>query len=473
MSRASFCPPAHPHDFARRHRPEAPLRPAPDSISNYTPLFEFYRHKMFSTTDYRPKLSAEAFAPQAELLARWNDREWEGDPLADEVVALFHRLPSGQGRRLFEQALEQGIESVDHPPEALSALFNQLAELPERFDMHKVQRGADNLADLSPLVHYLANTSMVWVSTNVGPVSRMVGATGRFFDIKKSLSRFVETTSYVLGDVSAVDAFQTGSQSLKNGTRVRIMHALVRAHAMNSDDLNVTDYARRGNPMSMRNSISGGITFALYPLWFDALLGGKISAQDYDDACELAGCIAYVNGVEYDVLPRGVMEYSLFFDSALAMHEGVTPFTRELNQAFYLGIPELLKVQSSHGWRRQPLRGLLAGLGPLLVGLNQWMYGVVMVRNMEGMPKLCGWSPYLFEVYARLRPVFDYLDGRWPGQDRRKVRRKLRNRRITAVGFNRLLANLLNRQTSVETRIDYRAHDQTQEADLCGPKRSE
>ncbi|HAD63043.1 MAG TPA: hypothetical protein DHV78_14930, partial [Alcanivorax sp.] len=53
-----------------------------------------------------------------------------GDPLADAVVAMYHRLPAGQGRKLLDQALEQGLHTLDDPPEELTALFHQVDHEP-------------------------------------------------------------------------------------------------------------------------------------------------------------------------------------------------------------------------------------------------------------------------------------------------------------------------------------------------------
>jgi len=49
-----------------------------------------------------------------------------GDPLADDVVAMFKRLPVGEGRRMFEIAVERGIDAVPDAPAELVALFQQL-----------------------------------------------------------------------------------------------------------------------------------------------------------------------------------------------------------------------------------------------------------------------------------------------------------------------------------------------------------
>ena len=46
-----------------------------------------------------------------------------GDPLADDLIAAFRRLPAGAGRAQFETALENGIGAVDDPLPELVAFF--------------------------------------------------------------------------------------------------------------------------------------------------------------------------------------------------------------------------------------------------------------------------------------------------------------------------------------------------------------
>ena len=66
-----------------------------------------------------------------------------GDPLADAVVALYQRLPNGEGRKLVDQALAHGIDSVEDAPDELTALFHQVDHEPIWLDRDKLQRACD------------------------------------------------------------------------------------------------------------------------------------------------------------------------------------------------------------------------------------------------------------------------------------------------------------------------------------------
>ncbi|RLT94148.1 MAG: DUF2236 domain-containing protein, partial [Ketobacter sp.] len=66
-----------------------------------------------------------------------------GDALADAVVQMYKDLPTGQGRKLVDQALEQGIASVDNAPQALIDLFAQIEDEPIWLDRDKLKLGCD------------------------------------------------------------------------------------------------------------------------------------------------------------------------------------------------------------------------------------------------------------------------------------------------------------------------------------------
>lgn len=461
----------HPYNFYRCQRPNAPLRPAPKVSAQYNPIYTGYREMLFASTGYSIKRSAEEFKPFSTRLDRWSDAEWEGDYIGDTLAIWMRSTPNNEGRKLFNQALEYGIESVADAPQIMRDYFRQVDATPQLFDMKKVQKGADMLADLSPIMHYLANTSLMWTSTTLGPVSRMVGATGRFLDVANSLSRFVETSSYVVGDVSSADVFQRFSRSLKTGVNVRLMHSLIRNQVIKSDDLDVFDFENRGHPMSMRIGANGGMMFSLYCIWFSASLGKKYSREDYENCAELARCISYINGVDYQWLPKDFDECCLYIDHSLAMCEGQTEFTEGLNNAFYSGIPYLLADRQSSSIMKKIMRLTTPISQGFLLGINQWSYGDAMFNNMPGMPKRAFWPKYVFMAIKFIRPKILGLDKIIPGYDARLIKRRIKHREFTSKKFVSLVAKLMKRSDSQEVKMRYDSHDHSTEKDLKKAKK--
>src|SRR5690606_32812373 len=98
-------------------------RPAPPEALRYNPDWTRARRRLFSECiDVVEGVPGE----NDEYMDRVKHRLWDGDQLMDEVANMFRRLKPGVGRRLFEQALEEGIEQVKDSPSELVALFKQL-----------------------------------------------------------------------------------------------------------------------------------------------------------------------------------------------------------------------------------------------------------------------------------------------------------------------------------------------------------
>ncbi len=57
------------------------------------------------------------------------------------AVEAFERLGHQQGRALFEQALTQGIDTLEDPPQEFVDLFDHLDQLPAQFDLVAAERG--------------------------------------------------------------------------------------------------------------------------------------------------------------------------------------------------------------------------------------------------------------------------------------------------------------------------------------------
>src|SRR5262245_8594633 len=63
------------------------------------------------------------------------------DPVAEAVVAALCGDGSGQGKRLLDLALEQGIGAVPNPPRALVRLFEQIDDVPFWVDREQLDLG--------------------------------------------------------------------------------------------------------------------------------------------------------------------------------------------------------------------------------------------------------------------------------------------------------------------------------------------
>src|SRR4051794_11521747 len=116
----------HPYDYY--YRPSMALRPPPPRAVA-SELWLGPRKAMLGPwIDVQPE---PMDTPRTRLMA---DHLWQGDEPMDDLVAAFRNMGSAGGRRMLNQALAHGIDSVDEPLPELVNLFARLDNPPEWYD---------------------------------------------------------------------------------------------------------------------------------------------------------------------------------------------------------------------------------------------------------------------------------------------------------------------------------------------------
>src|SRR3569833_3241980 len=142
------------------------------------------------------------------------------DQRADDVVAWMARQPKGQGRKLFEDALENGVTA----PGPLKAFFDEVNAKPHWVDDERLERGAKAitragllglfpLGDMSLMGGYLASRA----------TKSLVG-TGEIE--YQATRRLVETATWWI-DVTTPGALKHGEKGYAAALRIRLVHAHV------------------------------------------------------------------------------------------------------------------------------------------------------------------------------------------------------------------------------------------------------
>ncbi|MFQ6325589.1 oxygenase MpaB family protein [Nocardia sp. CWNU-33] len=220
-----------------------------------------------------------------------------GDPLADDVVAMIQRLPVGEGRRMFEIAVEQGIDAVPDAPQELRALFEQVEADPYWLDRGKIDRGA----------RVVGRTS-VWGGIAMGMFALMGGYLASRAD--KTLvgtgdlnamapRRLAETTQWWL-DVTTPGGLQHNRVGYQSVLRVRLMHALVRAGMNRRPDW---DYAAWDQPVNQVLTVGTLGLFSMANLVGAQALGLRFSAKEKDAVFHLWRYVGFLLGIDAEILP--------------------------------------------------------------------------------------------------------------------------------------------------------------------------
>ncbi len=163
-----------------------------------------------------------ATAEQREAYLRYTHL---GDPAADEVVAMFARLPTGQGRALFERALEEGIEALPEPPPELTALFEQV-RMPYWVDTDRLDHACRVIARTGPLAYTSLSMLALLGGYLASRVTKTLTSTGT---LQRMAPRRLAETGIWFSEVTAAGGLERFAPGWKNTLRVRIRHATVRA----------------------------------------------------------------------------------------------------------------------------------------------------------------------------------------------------------------------------------------------------
>jgi hypothetical protein len=220
----------------------------------------------------------------------------QGDPLADDLVLAFEALPPGEGQRMFEQALEKGIETVASPPPALVRLFEQIDAVPEWVDWERIHRGAR--AYMRPGFFGGLTLSAVGLLTGYHShaATKALAFTGRLDQMAQR--RLAETGLFVL-QVFQIDGLRRFGAGLKTAVRVRLIHAQIRRHLARMPAWRTEDW---GVPINNADMAATNATFSIGMLTSVRQLGFRFTTDEADDVMLLWKYSGYLSGVDLGLL---------------------------------------------------------------------------------------------------------------------------------------------------------------------------
>lgn len=254
------------------------------------------------------------------IVDRIVDGCFTADPAADAVVAAFRELPGGAGWRLLERGLATGPASLPSgTPRALHDLLGPLQTLPDWVDPGRLRAGAVAYwrAGAGPLSLSLTCGALAYGYQSAS-LSRPLAATGRLE--RMAPRRLAETARWVL-DVTTPGGMLPGGDGHSGSVRVRIVHALVRAHLLR--DGGGWDVPNWGVPLSASDAGSTAMGGFL-TIHLDAMhdLGVHYRRQELEDMTHLWAFIAHVMGVPLALAPPGYAEARRQVRAALTIDAG-------------------------------------------------------------------------------------------------------------------------------------------------------
>ncbi|AUM12341.1 hypothetical protein Kalk_07900 [Ketobacter alkanivorans] len=219
-----------------------------------------------------------------------------GDRLADAVVEMYKDLPVGQGRKLVDQALEHGIDSIDNPPQALIALFEQVDDEPIWLDHDKLRLACDVSRRVGPSGELVLRNLALMGGYLGAAAAKPLVFTGQLD--RMTPRRLVETGKFWM-DVTTVGGLGRKQEGFKSAVRVRIMHAQVRKMLLDSGKWNM----EWGHPLNQWDSMATILEFSSIFLTGLRSIGFIFSKKEREAVIHLWRYIGFLMGVEERILP--------------------------------------------------------------------------------------------------------------------------------------------------------------------------
>jgi len=264
-----------------------------------------------------------------DLVDRIARGAFEGDPVADRLIASFKELPSGEGWRMLDEALERGPDAVEGAPPELAELLAPALQPPDWIDLDLVDAGA--------LAYWRSGGLNLGLALICGSLAygykssrltRPLAATGR---LEQMAPRRIQETSRWVAVATKPGALRPGAEGLHATVRLRLVHALVRAHLLRMPEWDHEDW---GVPISASDSLVTAVGgFMTVPVRALKDLGVWFSPAELEAMTHQWSWIASLMGAPDYLIPRSYAEARTTMDTALELDDGPNEDSPKLMRA--------------------------------------------------------------------------------------------------------------------------------------------
>lgn len=284
-----------------------------------------------------PERVAAARATHGDGVDRYLAHLRLGDPMADELAALFEEGPPGAGFRLLLQAIDHGIESLEEPPAPLVALFAQVDRVPSWVDWDLMRLASGRILR-GGLLTALSFATYALPHCYLATANRPLAATGRLLDA--TAHRYAQTTRFV------IESFMPGglrrhADGFKLAILVRLMHARVRRQLLRSGDWIP---AAGEVPVNQAHTALNLVFFSFYVLRGLERLGVRFSAREEEGVLMTWRYVGHLFGVDPALVCTSADEARGLVDLAFSLEFDPDETSRRLCRAMVEAGPAYMNI---------------------------------------------------------------------------------------------------------------------------------
>ena len=250
------------------------------------------------------KTTGRDLFPTEEQIRTFAEDMFRSDPVAERFVdEVYGELGAPAARALLDKALTEGLDSIDNPPTAMKALFEEFETVPEWVDPAMIAEGEAIWRRWGTSLFSVAGGITLEMYTEAAVATPLSLAGGYAGD--NALRRFLETARFWI-DVSEPDALLTpGSAGRATAMRVRVMHVWVRRTVGEHPEW---DTERWGVPISQSYqllTLLGGSVVPAMALW---MVGVQTSLREIRVLLHYQRYLGHLLGVRTQWYPSTIAD---------------------------------------------------------------------------------------------------------------------------------------------------------------------
>jgi hypothetical protein len=241
--------------------------------------------------------------PSEETVRAFAHGCYDADPVAEAFVdeVYLGRSPN-EGRRMLEQAIAGGVDSVKDAPESMRRLFEQSEQDPEWLDRDRMLRGAETFRRLGPAAFSFAGASTLLAYTE-NSIVKPLALTGAYAG-DTALNRFMETARFWI-ETTEPGGVEPGGAGRGIAIRVRVMHVFVRRRLLKHPEWDLEAW---GVPISQSEMIIPLLDGSLATGFALKLMGHRTTLGEIDAMIHFWRYVGHIMGVQPRAFPESVAE---------------------------------------------------------------------------------------------------------------------------------------------------------------------
>ncbi|MCB9597283.1 MAG: DUF2236 domain-containing protein [Sandaracinaceae bacterium] len=250
----------------------------------------------------RALFGVDAALPE-ETIRTFASMYYDADPLAEAFVdECYLGLGRDEGRRLLEQALEGGLDTIEDPPASLRALFADIERDPDWVDWAKVDHGGRVFRRWGTSVFRFAG-AITLAAYKESSVAKPLALTGAYAGASTK-RRFLETAAFWIA-VSEPGGLRHGGAGRASALRVRVMHVFVRQRLKDHPEWDLDAW---GVPISQADALLTLMGGSVAPGLGLMAMGYRPSREDIEATMHFWRYVGHLMGVRPRFYPATITE---------------------------------------------------------------------------------------------------------------------------------------------------------------------